>query len=328
MIDVLYDYRYRQRGPRVVAVGGGTGMSILLRGLKEYTGNLTAIFTVADDGGSSGRLRTDYSIPPPGDVRQCLTALAEAEPLMKQLFQHRFSGGGLDGHSFGNLFITAMAQVTGNFERAVQEAGKVLAVRGQILASTLQDVRLCAEFKDAVGSPNGAVAVVVGESSIPDHAGSISRVFLDPVRPELNPEAALSILDCDLIVIGPGSLYTSLLPNLLVDGMVDVIKAARAPKVYVCNVADQRGETDGFTVSDHLRVLHDHVGVNLFDYVLVNSNHAHEPTGGQNKVIFDPVAADQFQAHFVLADVVNRRVPSHHDSEKLAKVIIKRIWNA
>jgi uncharacterized cofD-like protein len=320
IVEVIHAFRLRGRGPRIVAVGGGTGMSTLLRGLKTYTSNLSAILTVADDGGSSGRLRDEYRVLPPGDFRQCLIALADAEPLMKQLFDHRFKEGSLNGHSFGNLFIMAMADVTGNFEHALRESGKVLAVKGTIVPSTLQDVTL-------VASINGSN--VEGESQIPKQNGKISQVFLKPDGAQVNPEAAQAILNAELIVIGPGSLYTSILPNLLVEGMVEAIKASPALKLLVCNLASQQGETDGYGVDDYLRVIGEHVGSNLFDFVLVNSNHAHTPTGGQSQVVFKPEdAAAHPKVRFIAADVVNVRIPSHHDSDKLARVIMRKVWQA
>jgi uncharacterized cofD-like protein len=319
--EVIYSFRTRSRGPRIVAIGGGTGMSTLLRGLKEYTANLAAIVTVADDGGSSGRLREEYRILPPGDFRQCLVALADAEPLMKQLFNHRFENGSLNGHSFGNLFIMAMSEVTGNFEHALRASGRVLAVRGAIIPSTLHDVTL-------VASVNGAM--VEGESKIPMHAGPISQVFLRPDNAELNPEAALAIMNAEVIVVGPGSLYTSILPNLLVPGMVGAIKESPALKVFVCNVASQHGETDGYNVLDYLRVIRDHTGEDLFDFALVNSNLSHLPTGGQSQVLFDVIRVQpEFpQIRFIAADVVNVRIPSHHDPVKLARLLMKRVWEA
>ncbi|HZU15929.1 MAG TPA: gluconeogenesis factor YvcK family protein [Candidatus Dormibacteraeota bacterium] len=321
LVEHLYAFRTRSRGPRVVAVGGGTGMSTLLRGLKEYTANLAAIVTVADDGGSSGRLRQEYRILPPGDFRQCLVALADAEPLMKQLFNHRFENGSLDGHSFGNLFIMAMAEVTGNFELALRESARVLAVRGEIIPSTLHDVTL-------VASVNGRM--VEGESRIPQQNGSISRVFLKPDDATLNPEAAMALMNAELIVVGPGSLYTSILPNLLVPGMVRAIKESPALKVFICNVASQHGETDGYDVADYLRALREHTGEDLFDFAVVNSNLSHLPTGGQSQVVFDyeKVRREFPGIRFVAADVVNSRIPSHHDPEKLARVVIKRVWEA
>jgi uncharacterized cofD-like protein len=320
VVEAIHAYRLRGRGPRIVAIGGGTGLSTLLRGLKTYTSNLSAIVTVADDGGSSGRLRDEYRILPPGDFRQCLIALADAEPLMKQLFDHRFKEGSLDGHSFGNLFIMAMADVTGNFEHALRESGKVLAVKGTIVPSTLQDVTL-------VASINGGM--VEGESRIPKQMAPISHVFLKPDGAQVNPEAAQAILNAELITVGPGSLYTSILPNLLVEGMVEAIKASPALKVYICNLAAQPGETDGYGVDDYLRVIRDHVGANLFDFVLVNSNTAHPPTGGQASVIFKPAdTAKDPEVRFIASDVVNVKIPSHHDPDKLARTIMRKVWQA
>ena len=323
LVTELYRYRLLAKGPRVVAIGGGTGLSTLLRGIKKYTGNIVAIVTVADDGGSSGRLRDEFRVLPPGDIRQCLTALAETEPLMTELFQHRFGGdGSLSGHSFGNLFITAMAEITGDFEHAIRESGRVLAVRGQIVPSTLRDVTLCA----TAGSE-----VRVGESRVPYGDGRIDRVFLDPADASINPEAEAAILDAELIILGPGSLYTSILPNLLVDGMVEALRASPAVKVYVCNVAGQPGETMGFAVSDHLETLEEHTGGNLVDYVIVNSNLGlplpkSAADAGITRVAFDRDRASRRPVHYILADVVNPRVSTHHDPEKLARVIMKRIW--
>lgn len=318
MADLIYAFRTRDRGARIVAIGGGTGLSTLLRGLKEYSSNLAAIVTVADDGGSSGRLRDEYQILPPGDFRQCLVALADAEPLVKQLFNHRFTEGSLGGHSFGNLFIMAMADITGNFEHALRESGRVLAVRGAIIPSTLEDVTL-------VASVNGST--VEGESKIPNPLAPISRVWLKETA-EINPEAELAIMEAEIIVVGPGSLYTSILPNLMVKGMVEAIRASGAIKVFICNVASQHGETDGFMVSDYLRVVEKHVGGNLFDFVIVNSNYSHTPTGGQSKVIFDHAATTHRDVRFVLADVVNSAIPSHHDPLKLTRVLMKKVWQA
>ncbi len=323
LVEQLYAFRLLAKGPRVVALGGGTGLSALLRGIKKYTGNIVAIVTVADDGGSSGRLRDEYRVLPPGDFRQCLTALAETEPLMTQLFQHRFGGdGSLSGHSFGNLFITAMAEITGDFEHALRESGRVLAVRGQIIPSTLRDVTLCA---------TAGAEVRVGESRIPYGEERIDRVFLDPADASVNPEAEAAILEAELIIIGPGSLYTSILPNLLVDGMVEAMRASPAVKVFVVNVASQPGETMGYTVSDHLAAIEQHVGGNLFDYVIVNGNFTpplppSAVESGITRVMFDRDRTAAKSAHFILADVVSGKISTHHDSDKLARVIMKRIW--
>jgi uncharacterized cofD-like protein len=239
---------------------------------------------------------------------------------MKQLFDHRFKEGSLNGHSFGNLFIMAMADVTGNFEHALRESGKVLAVKGTIVPSTLQDVTL-------VASINGRS--VEGESKIPKQNAPISHVFLKPDGAQVNPEAAQAILNAELVVIGPGSLYTSILPNLLVEGMVEAIKASPALKVLVCNLASQQGETEGYNVDDYLRVIREHVGSNMFDFVLVNSNHSHIPTGGQSQVVFKSEdGARHPEVRFIAADVVNVRLPSHHDPDKLARTIMRKVWQA
>jgi uncharacterized cofD-like protein len=323
LVEQLYAFRLLAKGPRVVAVGGGTGMSTMLRGIKRYTGNIVAIVTVADDGGSSGRLRDEYRVLPPGDFRQCLTALAETEPLMTELFQHRFGGdGSLSGHSFGNLFITAMAEITGDFEHALRESGRVLAVRGQIIPSTLRDVTLCA---------TAGAEVRVGESRIPHGDERIERVFLEPADAFVNPEAEAAILDSELILIGPGSLYTSILPNLLVDGMVEAMRASPAVKVFVVNVATQPGETMGYTVTDHLAAIEQHVGGNLFDYVIVNGNFtpplpSSAVAAGITRVAFDRDRASRKPVHYILADVVSQRISTHHDPEKLARVVMKRVW--
>ncbi len=318
IVDIIYQHRYLRRGPKIVAIGGGTGLSTLLRGLKEYTGNLTAVVTVADDGGSSGRLRRELGVLPPGDFRQCLVALSDVEPLMTKLFQYRFGEGtGLEGHSFGNLFIVAMSAITGNFERAIRESSRVLAVRGQILPSTIADVTLCAEFQDD--------DLVRGESEITKTHKEIKRIFLQPAHPPAYPEAIRAILDADLIVIGPGSLYTSVLPNLLVEDISRAMKASSATKVFVCNVATERGETDEFNVSDHIGVLEGHIGHNVFNYVLANNNHnvhiAPELRSEPVTVNGEIVELDQYKV--VVADIVDPAAPMRHDSKKLAQSIMR-----
>ena len=320
LANAVYRYRRRERGPKVVTIGGGHGLSVLLRGLKQYTSNITAIVTVADDGGSSGRLRRELGVLPPGDFRNCIAALADDEALTTQLFQYRFGDGkGLDGHSFGNLFITAMAEVTGSFERAILESGRVLAVQGRVLPSTLQDVTLMADLR---AEPLG-ISRVAGESSITEAGGAIERIYLEPDDAPAYPEAVRAILAADLIVAGPGSLYTSVLPNLLVSDVAQAVAATRALKVYVCNVATQCGETDGYTTHDHVRVLDRHLGPGLFPVVLVNAN---------LNVAFDaPPGVELVPVHFppdaryriVTADLVNRARPWRHDSEKLARALLR-----
>ena len=318
VVDIIHQHRHRSRGPKVVAIGGGTGLSTLLRGLKEYTANLTAIVSVADDGGSSGRLRRELGVLPPGDVRQCLVALADAEPLMTRLFQYRFEDGeGLEGHSFGNLFIVAMMGTTGNFERAIRESSRVLAVRGQILPATLENVNLSAEFDDGT--------LVSGETAIRHAAKRIQRLVLQPSRPAAVPEAIRAILDADLVVMGPGSLYTSVMPNLLVEDIARAIRASRATKVYVCNVATEYGETDEFLVTDHVRALDRHVGSGLFQYVLVNSNlDVPIPEGFKSRLVApngDDYAGSAYSV--VLADVIDETNPRQHNSKKLAQSLLR-----
>jgi uncharacterized cofD-like protein len=250
--------------PHIVCIGGGTGLSVILRGLKHFPVHITAIVTVADDGGSSGILRNDLQMPPPGDIRNVLIALADTEPLLESVFQYRFeNGNGLKGHTLGNLMIAALKEMTGNFTQAIQEMSRVLAVRGRVLPASEQDVVLLAEMVDGT--------IVKGESKIGKVGKKIRRVFLDPPEPRPLEEAIRAIADADGIVIGPGSLYTSILPNLLVKDMTESIRRSRACKIYVCNVMTQPGETDHFTASDHVRTIYDHVGGKLFDYVIVNN---------------------------------------------------------
>jgi uncharacterized cofD-like protein len=320
LVDALVSFRQRERGPKIVVVGGGTGLSTMLRGLKNYTANITAIVTVADDGGSSGRLRRELGVLPPGDFRNCIVALADAEPVMARLFQYRFGqGSGLDGHSFGNLFIVAMSGITGNFEEAIREASRVLAVRGQILPSTLEDVTLCAELSDE--------AHVQGESEISKTTQPIKRVYLSPERPAAYPDAVRAILEADLVVVGPGSLYTSILPNLLVDGIAKALAATDALKVYVCNVATQPGETDGFRVSDHVKALLGHLRGNPLDVVLANSNLSGsgdiKPEWGVQSVVADRDGLPPGGPDLALADVVDPRNPLRHSPEKLSTAIMR-----
>jgi uncharacterized cofD-like protein len=328
MVDTLRLHRQRERGPRIVALGGGHGQAGLLRGLKTITHNLTAIVTVADDGGSSGRLRRELGIPPPGDIRNCLAALSDDEALLSQLFQYRFpdldaeeggaSRGGLEGHSFGNLFISALVEITGSFEEAVAESGRVLAVHGRVLPATLHNVRLEADVQLAHAQNE---VRVVGESQIPQQAGRIRRVWLEPSSPPAFPQAIQALLAADLIVIGPGSLYTSILPNLLVPDLAAAVRASRALKIYVCNVASQEGETDHFTCGDHVRALLDHLGPNVFDVVLCNNRFDGILPAGVNWV-----AAEKGLERTVAvrrADLIDVLRPWRHDSNKLAQTILE-----
>ncbi len=322
LVDIVYNHRQRQRGPKIVAIGGGTGLSTLLRGLKEYSTNISAIVTVADDGGSSGRLRRELGVLPPGDFRNCIAALADAEPLMTKLFQYRFSeGSGLDGHSFGNLFIVAMSGVVGNFEQAIRESSRVLAVRGQILPSTLEDVTLCAELVDQ--------ARVEGESNISHSSRPIKRVYLDPEHPAAYPEAVRAILDADMVIVGPGSLYTSVLPNLLVEDLTRALDASMALKVYVCNVATQRGETDNFMVKDHVEALLRHLPGNPIHFVLANDRLGAtlRPEWRVSQVAFTGNDLGIAGTQVVQADLIDDHNPLRHDPKKLAQALMRLYYD-
>jgi uncharacterized cofD-like protein len=322
-VGAAYPHYQSSQGPKVVAIGGGTGLSTLLRGLKEHTSDITAIVTVADDGGSSGRLRRELGLLPPGDFRNCIAALADAEPLTTQLFQYRFGGGvELDGHSFGNLFIAAMAGVTGDFERAILESSRVLAVRGRIVPSTLQNVTLCADLRGEDEAME-KLSRVEGESRIPEAGLPIELVFLRPERVRAYPGALRAILSADLILAGPGSLYTSILPNLLVEDITQAVRVSQAVKIYICNVATQVGETDHFTVGDHMQALQGHIGQDVFQYVLANDNFdAQLPP--QANIEFVPLAYDAKGKYQVItADLIDLENAWRHDSQKLARKVIE-----
>lgn len=317
---LLYSRRHLSRGPRIVALGGGTGLPSVLRGLKNYTANLTAIVTVADDGGSSGRLRGDLGMLPPGDIRNCMIALADTEPLMEQLFQHRFESGELAGHNFGNLFLAAMEQVVGDFVTGLGESSRVLAVRGTVLPATLDNVTLHALLSDG--------QVIRGESRIGHASLPIQKVWMDP--PDATPlaEAIEAIKGADMIVLGPGSLYTSVLPNLLVTPIADAIRRSKALKVYVANIMTQPGETDHFSLTDHVATLEKHVGPDLIDVVLVNN----EPIPEQVRERYQQEGADPVHSpgdpHLGAILVVAERLVSvetviRHDPEKLARSLLR-----
>jgi uncharacterized cofD-like protein len=318
LLDTVSAYRKREHGPRLVVLGGGTGLACLLRGIKSQTHNLTAIVTVADDGGSSGDLRRSRGILPPGDIRNCLTALSNDEEMLSQIFQYRFSSGdGQVGHSLGNLFIAALADITGSFEEGVAESGRVLAVQGRVLPSTLHDVRLVADVK--LPDKKGDVRVK-GESQIPKTKGQIKRVWLEPNNPLAYPPTLQAILNADLIVIGPGSLYTSLLPNLLVPDIAEAIRSSRALKFYVCNVATQPGETDGFSCGDHVRNIEKYLGGHFFDLIICNNRYNGKLLEGVSWVRPEPDLEEKFAVYF--ADLVDSEFPWRHDSNKLAQVIM------
>lgn len=319
IVDTVSAYRRRERGPRIVAIGGGNGLSSLLRGLKNHTNNLTAIVTVADDGGSSGELRKHIGILPPGDIRNCLAALSSDEALLTQIFQYRFSSGaGLNGHTLGNLFITALTEITGSFEDAIAESGRVLAVKGRVLPSTLHDVRLMA----GVQLPNQPGEVVVkGESQITKAAGEVRQVWLEPNNPLAFPPAIQAILSADLILIGPGSLFTSLLPNLLVPDLAQALRASRALKFFVCNIASQPGETDRFNAGDHVRTVEKYTGGARFDLIICNNAFEGCTLPADAEWIRpEPNLDQEYPVYFAnLVDVEN---PVRHDSDKLAQTVL------
>lgn len=326
LVDLVDRRRRLRSGPKIVAIGGGTGLSTLLRGLKQHTSNITAIVTVADDGGSSGRLRRSLGVPPPGDFRQCIAALADTEPLMESLFQYRFSDGELGGHAFGNLFIVALTGITGSFEGALRASSRVLKVRGQIVPSTLAHVTLFAELEDA--------RVLAGESQVPHASAPIRRVFLEPQDPPAFPEAVAAILDADLVVLGPGSLYTSVIPNLLVPDIAAALVATTAPIVYVANVATQPGETDGYGLREHLGALRRHSGPSRIDWVLANDNVSITLPREWSVAAVRPELdgnGSQGSPVLVTSDLIDEARPTRHDPAKLAQAVVslpsRRGWS-
>ncbi|MGI8703593.1 MAG: gluconeogenesis factor YvcK family protein [Candidatus Limnocylindrales bacterium] len=321
LVELIYQKRSLARGPRIVAIGGGTGLSTLLRGLKEFSSNITAVVTVADDGGSSGKLRTELGIPPVGDIRNCIAALADAEPLMTSLMHYRFPAdsqetNGLSGHAFGNLLIAALTAVEGDFEQGVRHANRVLAVRGQVVPVAPVPLTLHAELSDG--------RWVEGESLIARHQG-IRRVWIAPPDVRASVEAVEAIARADLIVLGPGSLYTSLLPSLLVPQIRAALLSASAARLYVCNVATQVGETEGYTLADHLAALQAHNARDVVDVVLVNDNFAARTPRdyGAAPVRFEMPPPAQLQPRIVHRDVVDLNNAHYHDAAKLAAAIVE-----
>lgn len=324
LVDMLFLRKQLSRGPKVVAVGGGTGLSVLLSGLKEYTSNITAIVTVADSGGSSGRLRQQFDILPPGDIRNCLVALADASVLMRDLFQFRFDKTSeLSGHSFGNLFITAMTKLTGDFEKAVKETSKVLALRGQVIPSTLNNVTLVAKHQDG--------SVTEGEDMIPQAHRTISRVYLKPEASPATVEALRAIEEAQIIVLGPGSLYTSIIPNLLIKEITNSMVNSGAIKIYICNVMTQPGETDNFSASDHIRTMINHSHPKVLDYCIVNTGAISADTlsryaqQGSRPVVCDRKNIENMGYRLIQEDVVIAEDVVRHDPLKLAKIILSFI---
>lgn len=307
--------------PKIVVIGGGTGLSVLLRGLKKYPVDITAIVTVADDGGSSGILRNELEIPPPGDIRNVLVALSEAEPLFESLLQYRFqNGNGLSGHSIGNLLLAAITSIKGDFVSGIRELSRVLNVRGTVLPSANQSVVLHAKMTDGT--------IVEGESKIPKMNKKIERVFLSPQKIEPPKESLQAIREADLIAVGPGSLYTSILPNLLVPGLGQEISQSKAKKVYICNVMTQKGETDDFKASDHVQALFDHMGSPFFDTMIVNNKNIPAPIAARYAVEeAEPVQYDEARLKSFGFELISDKIIQYdqsvirHDEEKVSELL-------
>ncbi len=325
LVDMLLDRRRLNRGTKIVVVGGGTGLSTLLRGLKEFSSNITAIVTVADDGGSSGRLREELGVLPPGDIRNCIAALADEEELLTELFQYRFEAGtGLVGHSFGNLFLTVMSEITGDLEQAGMASSKVLAISGKVLPATLDDVSLWAEMEDG--------RLIEGESNNPQAGGKIKNIGCTPANPIALPAAVKAIQEAEYIIIGPGSLYTSIIPNLLVPGIRDAIAKADVPRIYICNIMTQPGETEGYSVADHIREIDRISKQKLFDAVLV---HRKPPTSlslkkyaqeNSHPVSLDRQEIAKLNRRIVMANVMEEdeiEGKVRHSSGQLARVLLR-----
>lgn len=328
--NLIYEKRLLVKGPKIVVIGGGTGLSTMLRGLKHFTSNITAIVTVADDGGGSGDLREDLGILPPGDIRNCILALADTEPLMEELLQYRFTGGRLENQSFGNLFLAAMDGISSNFEQAVQKMSSVLAVTGKVLPVTLDNVVLKARLKNGV--------IVEGESKISDaveeNKSTIDKVFLDPPNVRALYEAVQAIKDADAVILGPGSLYTSVIPNLLVEDIGRAVNRTKALKIYVSNIMTQPGETDGFGVEDHLKAIFKHAGTECVDYVVVNTGKIDKSlekrylNEASTLVGLNEEEIASLNVKIIGGDFI--RVNNgliRHDSEKLAAILIETIMD-
>jgi len=326
---LIRDKKLQVQGPRVVIIGGGTGLSTILKGLKNYTNNITAVVTVADDGGGSGILRKDLGILPPGDIRNCLVALANTEPLMEELMQYRFKDGGLKGQSFGNLFLAAMDGVSDNFEDAVQKMASVLAITGKVLPVTLENIKINAILDND--------QLVVGESHIPDvsisEGAKIKKLFITPANAECLQDVRDEILRADAVILGPGSLYTSVIPNILVKGVSEAIKESMAKKIYVCNVMTQPGETDDFKVSDHIRSIYEHGDIGPLDYVFANTTKIRSVKlretyhhKNQFEVMVDEENMKEYDFELVTGDFIKPRETSvRHDAEKLSQKLMEII---
>lgn len=311
ILEAIYRRSKLIHGPRIVAIGGGTGLSTLLRGLKHHTANITAIVTVGDDGGSSGRLREEHGVIPPGDIRNCIAALADDDQLLTELFQYRFKAGmGLEGHSFGNLFLTAMCQVTGDMFSAIKESSRVLNIRGRVIPSTLANVRLVAEMEDG--------REIMGESNIPEARGRIRQLRCEPRDAHPLPEALKAIEQAELVIMGPGSLYTSVVPNLLIDEIAEAISKTDVPKLYIANIMTQPGETDGYTVADHLEVLFSHSRYpNIVNAVFVNNWLPEKLLTKYRDAGYQPVELDEERCRAMDVNVIQGTLVNENETERI-----------
>ncbi len=310
------------RNIKIAGIGGGTGLSTLLEGLKHWTKDITAIVTVTDDGGSSGRLRKEYNIPPPGDIRNCIVSLAEPNSLISELFQYRFKGkSGLSGHSFGNLFITAMTDLTGSFAKGILEASHVLAIKGKVLPSTLENVILGAKFN------NGTQ--VLGQTKIVAYSKPIEKVFLVPANPPAYTGVLKACEEADIIILGPGSLFTSIIPNLLVKGVAESIRKSKAMKIYVCNIMTQPGETDNYAVTDHLFAVEKYLGCSI-DYLVINSGKISENLirkhfRKNSFVVVDDSNKIIDENKIIREDIVSNKNHVRHDPKKISRLIFESL---
>ncbi len=322
LLEHIYRRRKLNRGPKIVAVGGGTGLSMLLKGIKKITNNITAVVTVGDDGGSSGRLREELGVLPPGDIRNCITALADDENLVTELFRYRFKNGeGLEGHSFGNLFLTALCSITGDMVRAVKESSNVLSIRGRVLPSTLDDMRLVAEMEDG--------QIIKGESNIPEVNGKIKRLYTEPANCEALEDVITAIKDAELIILGPGSLYTSVIPNLLIKEITSEIAKSKAKKIYVCNIMTQPGETTDYKASDHIKAIFNNAqNNNLIEAVLVNNHLPNNLADKYQEAGQYPVKIDNEEIKKLNVEIVSTRLIEEnkeglvrHSSHRVARAV-------
>ena len=320
-LTALDTERRQKQGARIVAIGGGTGISTMLRGLKYHTGNLTAIVTTSDDGGSSGLLRSDLHIPPPGDARNCLVALSKSEPLMEELFHYRFNRNShLSGHSLGNLLLAALYETRGGFQQSLNAAAQLLALSGRV-------VPVCADSNLVLKAETTSGQILSGESTVGYTPEPLYRVWIEPTDATASEAAVEAILDADAVVIGPGSLYTSIIPNFLVNGISQAVQKTTAPTIFVCNVATQRHETDGYSAAQHLKVFREHSGVSI-NHLLVNSNVEPLPETWNQLAITPQPKIDDFDGTVVLADVINTSMRTRHDPEKLALAIVSIAYNS